>query len=388
MSEVPDGGARNEWSSLRAAIVGTMDGYCPPVWSWDMSPGFAGRLEQAAQISMSALPDWYVEEVVEDLQGLANLLKLAGVSVHRPAVPDSSLSVTTDFHMSFGADYYNMRDMQFVYGRKLLNCQPPNPARVKEHERLSGFFDGLCKQYGLQHILLDTPVLRSDPKRPLLHDGKTLYEYEETRHAELGGIPENVWHRLSEDEPLFDAANLIRLDDAILFLVSSTGNRRAVNSLESALGSEVHFDVTEAYRSSHLDSTILPLREDLVLVNCARVSPENLPPSLKDFEVIYFDQVAPLPAQEAEFHRDIRLPQAALLEQLGFESVLSEISSPWAGLNVLSVSPELVFVDARQSDLIPELESRGITVEPVRLRHPYSMLGGLHCTTLDLWRED
>jgi len=132
----------------------------------------------------------------------------------------------------------------------------------------------------------------------------------------------------------------------------------------------------------------LPLRKDLVLVNSARVSPENLPTSLADSEIIYFDQVAPLPVQEAEFHKNVRLPHAARLEHLGFESVLSEMSSPWAGLNVLSVSPELVFVDARQAALISELESRGMTVQPVRLRHPYSMLGGLHCTTLDLWRED
>jgi len=382
------GGSRNEWSSLKAAIVGTMDSYSPPIWSWDMSPLFYDRLEQAVEISMSALPAWYVDEAAEDLQGLADLLETAGVSVHRPTVPDGVGPVVTEFHMSFGADYYNMRDMQFVYGRALVNCQPPNPARIGEHGRLSDFFNGLCRQYGLQHVLLDAPVLQFDPRRPLLHDGQHLHEYEETRHMELGGIPENVWHRLSEDEPLFDAANLIRMDDTILYLVSSTGNRRAVNSLEPVVGLEVQFDVTEAYRSSHLDSTILPLRKDLVLVNSARVSPENLPTSLADSEIIYFDQVAPLPVQEAEFHKNVRLPHAARLEHLGFESVLSEMSSPWAGLNVLSVSPELVFVDARQAALISELESRGMTVQPVRLRHPYSMLGGLHCTTLDLWRED
>jgi glycine amidinotransferase/scyllo-inosamine-4-phosphate amidinotransferase 1 len=36
--------------------------------------------------------------------------------------------------------------------------------------------------------------------------------------------------------------------------------------------------------------------------------------------------------------------------------------------------------------MIRALESRKFTVVPVRMRHCYTMLGGLHCTTLDVVR--
>lgn len=68
-------------------------------------------------------------------------------------------------------------------------------------------------------------------------------------------------------------------------------------------------------------------------------------------------------------------------------SDLNHISSPWAGLNVLSLDPHTVLVHDRQEKLIRELERHQMTVIPVRMRHRYTMLGGLHCSTLDTVRQ-
>jgi hypothetical protein len=43
-------------------------------------------------------------------------------------------------------------------------------------------------------------------------------------------------------------------------------------------------------------------------------------------------------------------------------------------------------VESNQKKLIKFLELKGYLIIPVRMRHPYTMLGGLHCTTLDLER--
>jgi N-dimethylarginine dimethylaminohydrolase len=37
--------------------------------------------------------------------------------------------------------------------------------------------------------------------------------------------------------------------------------------------------------------------------------------------------------------------------------------------------------------MIRALEREGFTVVPVRMRHCYTMLGGLHCSTLDVVRR-
>ena len=42
------------------------------------------------------------------------------------------------------------------------------------------------------------------------------------------------------------------------------------------------------------------------------------------------------------------------------------MSSPWVGLNFLSIDPETVIVDQRQTKLINLLESNKFTVVPIR----------------------
>jgi N-dimethylarginine dimethylaminohydrolase len=72
---------------------------------------------------------------------------------------------------------------------------------------------------------------------------------------------------------------------------------------------------------------------------------------------------------------------------MGVDSYLNSISSPWAGLNVLSINPNTVIVDQRQVNLIKELEKNKFKVLTTPLRHCYTMLGGLHCSTLDIVRK-
>jgi hypothetical protein len=116
------------------------------------------------------------------------------------------------------------------------------------------------------------------------------------------------------------------------------------------------------------------------------VNESTCPELFKKWDPIYFTDVAPVPESEVEFHRSIRLPTYHQLNQMGVESGLNHISSPWAGLNVMSISPDTVLVHDQQTSLIKELERKRFTVIPVRMRHCYTMLGGLHCTTLDVVR--
>jgi N-dimethylarginine dimethylaminohydrolase len=213
-----------------------------------------------------------------------------------------------------------------------------------------------------------------------------IEQTEDELHQKLSHGLTEQFHQLDEDEIIFDAANIIRIDNDILFLVSSTGNAKAAAWLRSVLGPDYCVHLTHAYRSSHLDSTILPLSPGVVLLNGARVNEQTCPGIFNGWNKLYFTDVAPLPVEEIEFHTKVRIPVSRELHAIGVESSLHHISSPWAGLNVMSLDPRTVLVHDRQTALIKLLESKKFTVIPIQMRHCYTMLGGLHCTTLDVVR--
>ena len=113
----------------------------------------------------------------------------------------------------------------------------------------------------------------------------------------------------------------------------------------------------------HIDSTIVPLREGLVLLNGSRVNESNCPDAFKSWEKIYINDVVP-----QSFYN---YPYA----------------SKWIAMNMLVVDPNTVIVDAAQTDLIKLLLTKDFEVIPLTLRHSRTLGGGFHCVTLDLLRE-
>ena len=86
--------------------------------------------------------------------------------------------------------------------------------------------------------------------------GNYIYEVRRPRN-ELESVEDNllqrlshglseIFHYLDDDEVIFDAANIMRLGKDVLFLVSSTGNRKAVKWLENVIGSDYRVHVTHA----------------------------------------------------------------------------------------------------------------------------------------------
>jgi N-dimethylarginine dimethylaminohydrolase len=128
----------------------------------------------------------------------------------------------------------------------------------------------------------------------------------------------------------------------------------------------VHF-LKGVYYGSHIDSTFAALRPGLVLCNPARINDETLPEILKQWEVIYSPPMENTGRYDADY-------------------LFKSIGSDWIDMNVFSIRPNLVVVDQDQSALIRLLESRGLEVIPLKLRHAKLMGGGFHCITLDIRR--
>ena len=298
----------NEWDPLKKIVVGSAT---HANWPTD-DPVFAQEGSKTSwtetPVPSGPVPEHIVEEANIDLELLSNALESMGVEVLRPSEMD---------FVQYGGMYnYCPRDRLLVYGDTVVDCNMMYPCRDMEIEAL----------------------------------------WEVTRMA--GQVI-----KMPRDQGLIlDAANVCRLGDTWLFLESASGNRAAYDWLCQQFP-DVKIELCNFYSGVHIDSTITPLREGLVLLNGSRVNESNCPQALADWDKIYIDQVVP-----QDFYQ---YPYA----------------SKWIALNMLVVDPETVIVDAHQDQLIKTLLSHNFNVIPMTLRHSRTLGGGFHCVTLDLVRE-
>jgi N-dimethylarginine dimethylaminohydrolase len=380
--------SHNEWDKLREIIVGTAKG-TKAVLTWakpDPIPDSVAK--EALELAEKAVPQWFLDEVQEDLDGLANTIAKFGVTVKRPSVHDISRMYSTPFWQSTGNNIYNVRDLNLVVGNMVIE----SPSYLK-----SRYFEGLALydiwyeyfEQGFKWICgprprLDRPVVEAYYR----NEEERVMTQEDVRFMELTGGRIDKLHKLNENEIVFEAANTVRMGRDLLYLVSSSGNHKSAKWLQSVLGEEyrVH-TTTDIYRSSHIDSTVLCLKPGLVLLNSTRVNEKNCPKLFDKWDKIYFEDVAPTSQPELDFQHNVRDVLAKKIEALGFQTNLNDMSSPWVGMNFLSLDPETVVVDERQTNLIKLLEKHRFTVVPVRMRHIYTQGGGIHCATLDTVRD-
>lgn len=380
--------SHNEWDKLKEIIVGTAAGTTAAL-SW-MKPGPVPEavLEKASIISSKARPKWFFDEVEEDLQGLADTLKRLGVKVLRPTPFDQDAMYGTPFWSSNSNNAYNARDLNLVVGNTVIESPSYLASRYYE---TTAFYPIWYKylENGFRWIAGPKPKLNYEAKLPYFRDeSERELTDEDIKHQQLTGGRLEKLHKLSESEILFEAANSLRMGKDLLYLVSSSGNMLGAKWLQSVLGEDYRVHTTsEIYRSSHIDSTAMCLRPGLVLLNDTRVNENNCPALFKAWDKIYFSDVAPTSEAELKFQNEVRDPLGYELEALGFQTNLHDMSSPWVGMNFLSVDPETVIVDERQTSLTKLLESHKFTVVPVKMRHIYTQGGGIHCATLDTVRE-
>jgi len=380
--------SHNEWDKLVEIIVGSAEG-TNTVLTWPRpDPIPEATAKRACELAQTAYPKWFLDEVQEDLNELANTISRFGVKVYRPKVHDISRTYASPFWSSTGNNAYNVRDLHLVVGNSVI--ESPSYLRSRYFEPLTlyeiwyEYFERGFKWIAGPKPRIQGPVLeayyRNEEERKLTP--------EDVRYMQLTGGRIEKLHKLREDEIMFEAANTVRMGRDLLYLVSCSGNYKAARWLQSVLGDEYRVHTTEEiYRSSHIDSTVLCLKPGLVLLNSTRVNEKNCPKLFDKWDKLYFEDVAPPSKVELEFQRDVRDKIAKELQALGFDTNLNDMSSPWVGMNLLSVDPNTVIVDERQIKMIDILEQKRFTVVPVRMRHIYTQGGGIHCATLDTVRE-
>ncbi|UCC85353.1 MAG: inosamine-phosphate amidinotransferase 1 [Gemmatimonadota bacterium] len=296
------------------------------------------------EIPRGPFPQQIIEEGEEDLMEFIQALEKQGVTVKRPETWPHEAKFSTIHWESEGYYNYCPRDIMLVIGDQII--ETPNVIRSRAQETFS-----------YRTLLID--YMKSGAKwisapKPMLLD--SLFDADLSKPT-----PRN-------DEPAFDAANVLRFGQDLIYLVSATGNEMGGHWLQSILGDKfrVHF-LKDVYYGSHIDSTIVALRPGLVLCNPARINDDTLPEILKQWQVIYSPPMENTGRYDSDY--------------------LSKcIGSDWIDMNALSISPNLVVVDRDQTALIKLLEKHGLDVIPIKLRHSKMLGGGFHCVTLDIRR--
>ena len=299
--------SNNEWDKLQSIVVGSAT-YA----NWpNNDPVFAQEesktLWKETPVPSGPVPQWIVDETNEDLEDLVKVLQALDITVYRPN--------EMNFVETNGMYNYCPRDRLLIAGDTVIDPAMMYPCRDQE-------IDGL----------------------PFVIESAN----------QLITMPRNVGMVL-------DAANICRLNDTWLYLLSSSGNQLAADWLQQQLPN-ITIETCNFYSGVHIDSTIVPLRDGFVLLNASRVNSTTCPKIFDGWTKIYVNDMV---AQS--FHQ---YPYA----------------SKWIGLNMLSIDSQTVIVDKNQIELINQLEKEKFTVIPLELRHSRTLGGGFHCVTLDLHR--
>jgi N-dimethylarginine dimethylaminohydrolase len=319
--------ATNEWDQLKRVIVGTATGARIPDMDKSLRCVNYADVTDVSNIKSGLYPEQVIQEANEDLETFVKFLQGEGVEVLRPR-QDSPV------------EYYDYcpRDIVFAHGNTAIATPMPIQARSRNYLNIVHHFPKLMATYR--------------------YHGSDMY------NESCVGNPDVL--ALTEVQPSFDAANIIRANDHILYLVSNSGNVLGAKYIQEQLGSSAKVHTLQGvYSYMHIDSTIAFLREGLMLLNPSRIkSLDQLPEAFRNWDVIW----CPEPTD------------------IGYYGDYCN-ASPWINMNLFSVNPNLVALEENQHNLRAELERHGIECAMLPIRHQRTLGGGFHCVTLDMVRE-
>ncbi len=340
--------SNNDWDPLKEIIVGRADNArIPTVDRSTMSMSYTNYDIEKIKPLEGPYPKWLIEEANEDADELCKVLTTAGVKVHRPLPIDHSKTFSTPDWTTTGWYTWCPRDLLLPLDNLMI--ETPSPCRSRQFET-TAYHDIMVE------AVTDGTEWISAPRPRLLDES---YQFTDLSKPSLNNL-----------EPIFDAPNCIRLGRDILFQISNTGNWLGFQWLKNTLeprGYRLHA-AEHVYSFAHFDSTIIPLRPGLVLLNSTRVNPKNCPKLFESWDKIYFQDVNINPVTSS-----------------GPGSVSP--CSPYIGMNILSIDENTVVVGKDQTNLIKVLEQHKYNVIPTQMRHAQTLSGGYHCMTLDIVRQ-
>jgi hypothetical protein len=189
----------NEWDPLEEVIVEN------PLRARFPTPDRSTQLAEFPDRSLQEIPrgpfqQQIIEGTEEDLNAFVAILEELGIAVKRPETWTPEATFSTIHWKAEGFYNYCPRDIMLVIGDRII--ETPNVIRSRTQETFSyrtmmvNYLKSGAKWYSAPKPMLLDSMFDLDPDNP---------------------TPRN-------DEPAFDAANVLRLGQDLIYLVSSTGN--------------------------------------------------------------------------------------------------------------------------------------------------------------------
>jgi len=340
----------NEWDPLQEIIVGTARGAADmgyePALSPYFPPGSPARAFRGGAVHPST-----VDDAERQLDELAELLTRRGITVRRPEPVDHAVPFSTpDWNAPGGHASACPRDCLLVVGDEIIEAPMAQRARYFEVRA----YRNLVMSYfraGARWSAAPKPGMTD----ALYHDtGAPPFDFE------AGPL-------LSECEPAFDAACFARCGRDIFWRPDLVSNAAGAAWLQRHLGPafRIHRIAFREARPTHIDTTLVPVRPGLVLVNPERPCTDG---ALDLFTANGWRVVAAPPSV-----RSGRAPARDV--------------SNWISMNILMLDEYTAVVEAAEIPMIELMRSLDCKVIPCPFDRVYPFGGGLHCCTLDVRRE-
>jgi len=349
----------NDFDPLKHVIVGRADFTCIP----PSEPATEAKVPEDSDMRgmWGPRPTQTVEMANAQLDNLVSVLEARGIRVDRPEPVQWNQAVTTpDFRTESMFGCMPPRDVLLTVGKEILSAPMSFRCRYFEylayHSLMQKYFD---EDPGFKWEQAPRPRLDDRSYQANYFDEITIEERLK-RTAALDFVT-------NENEPLFDAADIMRIGKDLFCQHGLTTNRRGMQWLQRHYPDHRVHSVNfpgDPY-PIHIDATFVPLRPGLIMNNPKR--------KLADGQRYIFEKNGWEIIDAAQPSHDTPPPLC--------------YSSVWLSMNCLVIDHKTVVVEASEVNQGEQLDKLGFEVIPVPFRDAYPFGGGLHCATADVLRE-
>lgn len=289
-----------------------------------------------------------------DLDELAKLLESFGVVVHRPEEITKVIQFQTPTFKSEVSSASNVRDITWVYRDKLIETPTYIRNRYFENMALYHVFDK-CYDAGKGGQWIKAPntrlteltIDRDDWKKP------------------------RDWNHIDKRYDMaIDGAQFLRIGKDVIVNVTTYNHYLGFQWIKSFFP-ETNFHMI-SIADNHIDGAICCLCPGTFLCDPKYKNIRDLlPEKFKNWNYLF----------PADLTKDIDVSKMTDID-------IRLSSSRGMDINVLSIDQKNVIVCDRAIGVIDILEKNGFVPHPIRLDNGEIFAGGIHCSTLDVVRED
>lgn len=352
----------NEFGQLKKVVVGTELNFTKRFMDFTFKNMFKENLKLDS--IYNNIFEYYelnyelIQERIYDLNNLAKTLEEKGIMVIRPDIYSKPNYFEYNNKNNIKSAASNVRDLVLTYKDLIIETPISVINRIHENElfipKLKTILDSNFIKMETEHI---TPI---------------KLDTEDWQ---------NIKQRIKDNNfaPYIDAANIIKINDDLICNIGNLNQWNASFHLEFLI--KEYYPNINFHRmfvaDSHIDGTLIPLKEGIFLVNekflGSNYIKNNLPDKFKNWKLLYAQDSY---EEDRKYWDNLSKNPIALASSRGMD------------INVLSLNRKEILINddaLKTSDL---LYKSGFEPIPIKFRHGEIFAGGIHCSTLDLEREE